>query len=209
MKPILIALLPIFIAISYSCNSTAVDESTVMREEADVYAVYVNKYYITQPWAEFKNKPFDTIVIMEETPALPSSYAQNISGLSIKPDEDTVKSFLKRNSPAMSESEENQIFIGRYPVNPSINFNLSHKLISIEELNRIYNAGSFREFYRKYPSSRGLVRLSRVGINHDMDQALFYFAQEYSEGGGEGFLILLEKKDREWGMVSRYAVWVS
>jgi len=76
-------------------------------------------------------------------------------------------------------------------------------------MNQLYDDGGFPEFYQKYPTSRGFVQFSRVGFNKKMDQALFYFAQEYSDGGGEAFLVLLEKKDGEWEMASRHAVWVS
>ena len=209
MKQVVIALFSILIAINYSCESDTVEESTIMKEEADVYAVYINKHYITEPWLEFKGKPFDTIVVIDNTLPLRASYAPGISRLSIKPDEDTVKNFQERNGPELSRSEEWQIFIGRHPLNPLIKFRLSHKLISREEITQIFNDGRYIEFYQKYPSSRGFVRLSRVGFNKNMDQALFCLGQGYSDGGSEIFLVLLEKKDGEWEMVSRYAVSIS
>lgn len=209
MRIFLTLLFSMFIATNYSCESTAPGESTIMKEEADVYAAYINKYYITKPWAEFKNKPFDKIVIFEMTAVLQKHYYEKISKLPAKPDEDTVKHFIERNGPPMSESEESLAFIGRYPLNPLIKFDLSHTLISKDEGNRIFNEGAFEAFYNKYPTSRGLVRFSRAGFNKNMDQALLYFAQEYSPEGGEGFLVLLEKKDGEWDTVARVTVWVS
>ena len=209
MKQIIFALFSMLIAISYSCKPTALEESTIMKEEADIYIDYVNKYYITQRWVDFNNKPFNTIVILEKTAVLYPYYTQGISRLSVKPDKDTVNNFLKRIGPPLLKSEYNQRFKGRYPLNPLIKFNLSHTLISIEALTQIFNEGEYREFFRNYPSSRGLVQLSRVGFNSNMDQGLFIFAQAWSEGASEIFLILYEKRDGEWDMVSRHAVSIS
>ena len=198
------------IAISYSCKPTAVEESTVMKEEADVYAAYINKHYITKTWGvlDFENRIFDTIVVCEMTVALPLNYSKIVTKLPIK-DEDIIKDFIKRNAPDMSESERKLSVIGRYPLNPLIKFGLRHILISVKEANQIGSGRVWEEFYHKYPTSRGIVALSKVGFNKKMNQALFYFVKAWTPEAAEAYLVLLEKKDGEWDMVSHVLAWIS
>jgi len=51
-----------------------------------------------------------------------------------------------------------------------------------------------------YPEFQGWLRLSRVGFNQSMDQALVYAESHLC--GDAGFVVLLEKQDELWGMTA-------
>ena len=124
----------------------------------------------------------------------------------------TIKSFLQRNDGNYPESqltEKTLRVIGRYPINPYIKFKLPHTLITDTEIDQIFSNGGWREFYRRYPNSRGIVYLSRVGFNSNETQALLYFAHQYTEAAGEGFLVLLKKTQGEWKQIAQTDVWIS
>jgi hypothetical protein len=195
-----------------SSNEKPLDEM----EEAAVYRAYIDLHYVDRHFSEylFGNKPFSLIVISAKTSGFihPFSYEDVIAKLSPKPDKATIKNFLAKNEGYYPESqltEKTLRVVGRYPINPNINFRLPHTLITDAETDQIFSNGGWKEFYRRYPTSRGIVFLSRVGFNNDTTQALLYFADEYTQDGGEGFLILLEKRDGEWKQISRADVWIS
>jgi|WetSurMetagenome_2_1015567.scaffolds.fasta_scaffold85934_3 hypothetical protein len=186
------------------------------REEASVYNAYINKYYIPRRFVEsrFENKPFTEIVVSDHTSGfvIPFSYQKKVEELSIKPEEETVKSFLARNDgyyPQTGLTNETLRVVGRYPLNPYIAFKLPHTLISDAEMDRIFERGRWEEFYNKYPNSRGIIYLSRVGFNHDLTQALLYVVLEYADGGGGGWLVLLAKSSDGWEQVANVSVWIS
>lgn len=151
--------------------------SNYEKEEAAVYRAYIDQTYIAQWFPQnFKNKPFRQIVIRDRTSGFvaPSPDLQNIAKLSPKPDGETIENFFARNGgyhPKSKLPEEALEKVGRYPLNRSIKFKLPHTLISDSEWNQI----RWEEFYRRFPDSRGIVVLSRVGFNKNRTQALLYF----------------------------------
>jgi hypothetical protein len=211
MKEILISVFA-FLAL-FQIGLVAFDE----REEAAVYRSVIDKYYIPKRLLApgFENGPFKIIVISSQTSGyvVPFSFVEKIRELSPKPDEETVRNFLDRNDAHYSKpqlTEKMLRVVGRYPLNRLIRFRLPHALISDAEIDQIFNrGGEWNEFYRRYPFSRGLVFLSRVGFNKNMTQALLYFVQEYDGSAGEGYLTLLAKTKSGWERISQVTVWIS
>jgi hypothetical protein len=186
------------------------------QEEANVYSSYINKYYITQnyPDSRFENKPFSMIVIGDRTSGfvIPFIYPSSFAELDHVLNQSTLKNFLDRNDGYYTKSQTRETIIklaGRYPLNRFLKFGLPHTLVSENEINQIFGSGKWDEFYRRYPTSRGLVFLSRVGFNKTITQALLYFVKEYDGGAGEGSLILFEKNGNEWTLKSQVDVWIS
>lgn len=100
----------------------------------------------------------------------------------------------------------------RTPVRLKDSFQLSmkHVLIEKEELDRMFKSrDEWGEFYKKYPDSGGFIRLSRVGFNSAMNQALVYV--EHGCGGlcGTGHYVLLEKNVDGWRVVQSSMAWIS
>jgi len=214
MRDILSAILVVLVIAQSGCHASNERDE---REEAAVYRDYIGRHYINRKFVDgrFTEKPFSLIVVSQLTAGFhhPFSYQDIIGGLTPMPDEKTVKDFLNRNDgyvPKSSLTEEAIKVVGRYPLNRYISFSIPHALISDKDIDEIFNRGGrWDEFYRRYPTSRGIVWLSRVGFNQNMSEALLYFGHQYAEAAGEGFLVLLRKSDGEWREVSDVAVWVS
>jgi hypothetical protein len=187
------------------------------REEAAVYADYIDGYYITRQFVDdrFKGRPFSLIVINGLTAGFhhPFSYQEFLAQFKTKLDKVTISEFLRRNDgyfPKSSLTEEKLKAVGRYPINPFLKFSLPHTLISTAEMKEIFDAdGRWEEFYRRYPSCRGIVWLSRVGFNKNKSESLLYFGHQYDEAAGDGRLILLRKADGKWKGVEQVTVWIS
>ncbi len=189
-------------------------ESFHAREEAEVYRAYINGVYLKRPFSDsrFAHKPFAKVVICDLTPGISFPYQEIISQMSIKPDGDTVESFLSRNGgnhPKSSDTGKVGNKVGRYPINREMKFDLPHVLISNKEIDRILNHGGWDDFYERYPDCRGIVWLSRVGFNSNRSQALLYFGNQYTEYAGEGYLILLTKMNGAWKVAAQVTVWIS
>jgi hypothetical protein len=63
-----------------------------------------------------------------------------------------------------------------------------------------------REWF-PHPEFQGWFRLSRVGSNQSMDQALVYFESYVCNGAG--FIALMEKRDGIWSMTAHALGWLS
>ncbi len=100
----------------------------------------------------------------------------------------------------------------RYSIGDRIRLQVPVVFISDEEIREIFEGGKplwWDEFYHRYPGSRGFVELSRVGFDPYRRQALVYAG--WSCGGlcGQGNMIVLEKRDTGWKVVSKETLWVS
>lgn len=111
--------------------------------------------------------------------------------------QETVTDFLRKNS-------------AQHPLTNSLKLNLELKRIGESESQAIFQEGKgWEEFYKKYPSSQGLLELSKPGFNGDATQALVYVANQGSWKGGAGYYVLLAKENNAWKIEKRYTSWVS
>jgi hypothetical protein len=69
----------------------------------------------------------------------------------------------------------------------------------IESLVRKGTAEPWRDFMRKYPDAQSVCRVSRVGFNHNRDQALV-FVHKFRPGGGTAEWVLLAKHNGAWNV---------
>jgi len=62
----------------------------------------------------------------------------------------------------------------------------------------------------KYPDAFGVIGLSRVGFNAEMNRAVVYISQGYCGlGCGEGFCMVLVREDCKWKVKKKGGVWMS
>ena len=79
-------------------------------------------------------------------------------------------------------------------------------------LSRIFDqslGNAWKQFYKEYPNSTGLTRISRVGLDDDSGQALFYLSVTPAGLGGAGFFILLRRHFGVWRVLASKVAWVS
>ena len=210
-KATLILLLTIAFALAGCSSSEDYDW-----EEAAVYAAFVDEHFAK---FDHSSDPQKQHIIRDQTSGFQTfnGCQEIISELSPKPNSDTVRDFLARNYsyfPIFPLTEKSRRAIGRYPLNSHIKFKLPHVLMSDSMHDDIFDdEKSIDEgwdlFYQRYTHAHGMVELSRVGFNKDRSQALLYVDNVYSSEGGEGFFVLLEKKDNQWREVATKACWIS
>jgi hypothetical protein len=102
-----------------------------------------------------------------------------------------------------------------YPLSPDMPLPIPYVLISPGEVTAIFAGGEvdgldgWERFYQRYPTSGGIIDLSRVGFNAEMTQALVYYGAQSHWLDGGGFYFLLSKEGGTWKVVGQAMTWIS
>ena len=90
-------------------------------------------------------------------------------------------------------------------------FDLEIKLVfmSEEEVEEHFQKDGWLEFYEIYPFSQGIMTLSKVGFNSEMNQALVYVGNQSSWDSGAGYYVLLFKENNVWIIQDEVVIWIS
>jgi hypothetical protein len=114
-----------------------------------------------------------------------------------KVQEDTIQSFCEGNAKSR-------------PIPAGLSLDKNHVLVPQERISEIFKRhDGWREFYKEYPKSQGIMNVSRVGLSSDMVEAILYVGNVRMSLDGSGFLILFEKIDGEWIAIDRMRIWIS
>lgn len=91
------------------------------------------------------------------------------------------------------------------------NLSVSYTLISKDEENDLLYQRPDRwfAFYKKYPKAQGVLTISRVGFNPEMNQALVYVGSQSGPKTGAGYYVLLSRENGTWIIKERYTIWLS
>jgi hypothetical protein len=60
----------------------------------------------------------------------------------------------------------------------------------------------WKNFYRKYAGTKGLITFSRVGFNQNLDEALVHLVAQSGLNSGSNFFALLRKRNGRWQVIS-------
>jgi hypothetical protein len=123
---------------------------------------------------------------------------------------------LRQEMPAVSEEMVANLVaanVEAYALAPRFAFEVPVVLVSWGEYQDLSSEleeqecfGVVRERF-PHPEFQGWFRLSRVGFNEAMDQALVYVESYVCNGAG--FLVLMEKQDNTWRMTAHILLWLS
>jgi hypothetical protein len=108
-----------------------------------------------------------------------------------------------------------EVFLARndrsYPLRADMDLGAPYILLSEEEMNEIFGGSQdgWEAFYGRYPDAPGIITLSRVGFNAEMDQALVYIGNQSHWLAGAGYYVLLEKVDGAWVITQQVMAWIS
>ena len=86
---------------------------------------------------------------------------------------------------------------------------VDYEFVDSTELDSVFKNGSWPAFYKRFPGSPGVVRLSRVGINADGTQALFYASHMCGGLCGSGMYVVMERRDGRWVITKEIEMWIS
>ena len=96
-----------------------------------------------------------------------------------------------------------------HPLGDYFNLTVEVVLVSIEETREMFQKGNgWEEFYVTYPFSQGIMILSRVGFNTEMNQALLYVGNATDDNIGAGYYILFTKENDVWTLQSWARSWI-
>jgi hypothetical protein len=90
---------------------------------------------------------------------------------------------------------------------------LKYVLVNNKKLEALFPSGGlgdgWNRFYARYPHSTGIIGLSNVGFNREMNQALVYTSRSCGGLCGAGFYVLLAKEQGSWKVQRQVNTWVS
>jgi hypothetical protein len=88
---------------------------------------------------------------------------------------------------------------------------VKYVLVSEKKIRALFDKGIGRwdVFYARYPNSNGFIRLSNVGFNREMNQALVNTSKSCGGLCGAGYYVLLKKEQGIWKVNRQVNTWVS
>jgi len=86
---------------------------------------------------------------------------------------------------------------------------VSSRVITKEELDKIFKEGQWENFYKKYPEAGGVWQFSRPGYNSARNEAVLYVSHTCGILCGTGHLYFLVKQNAQWTVKNRLMLWIS
>lgn len=86
------------------------------------------------------------------------------------------------------------------------------RLITEADLSRISENSPdqwWKAFYKRYPRSQGVMKLSRVVFDASLTRALVYAGNQIGSLEGKGFVVLLRREPEGWRVEAQVALWDS
>ena len=164
-----------------------------LAEEYEVYSALIESVYN------------NALIVIEDTTAQPDS------GLFSPPD---AVRFMRNYHPELGDeiwsdfqtkNEKPSVLEGRFTLS------VRYEFISKQEIESIFskNASGWDDFYAKYPGSKGILTLSRVGFNEANDTAVLYAGNQSHWVAGEGNMVLMKKTAGRWTVQGEAMMWIS
>lgn len=95
------------------------------------------------------------------------------------------------------------------PVENCIRLKSTYTLVPREELKRLFDLDGWSAISDKFPGATGVLTLSEIGFDKEMQQALVYVAFQHGGTGGVACYIFLESDGRAWKIVGKKTAWQS
>ena len=136
-----------------------------------------------------------------------------VSGLSRGTDERRVVSYLRENLEGLGEEALNDFLTKnreRHPVGPLLDPQGPLVCLDDREFHDVFrDREGWERFRAMYPGSDGTLRLSRVGLDAEVTQAVFYAGQQFDWNVGSGGYRLFAKTGDSWTERGRAGTWIS
>lgn len=180
----LLFLLPLLIcSLSSSLSSSANLETQLMPyEDAEAYQVYAA--VLPSEWAVREAKA-KRLIIKTETDGYEMCLEPENGYKDIM--KDAIANFVELNKISWS-------------LQRMLNLDMPYKLITDEEFKSVFKQDNWdwREFYKKYPDSGGVIKLSAVGFNADKTIAIVFVSHNCGSLCGGGDFHVLQKQEGKW-----------
>ena len=122
--------------------------------------------------------------------------------------------YLKMHIPKLSTemiSDFETINEQGYLLKPLFDLSIQYVLISDDEVKEIFFKfeKGWERYYERYPNSQGIMALSKVGFNSEMDKALVDVGNQSHNLAGAGYFVFLEKENGVWTITDILNTWMS
>lgn len=91
--------------------------------------------------------------------------------------------------------------------------NIRMQMVRATDVARLFDTrtlgAAWENFYKAYPDAACLVRISRVGLDEDSTQALFYLSVRSGGLQGSGHFVLLHRRFGIWRVLASEQAWIS
>jgi hypothetical protein len=179
--------------------------TTLEMEEYLVYMALIKTKFTEGFWytdGRYINGDVQIFVIIDHTQVCNS----------LKDDTNETTKWIAENLPAVQpETIENFNKKNKkeYPLNTL--FTLHDELLFLQEgvVETHFLNSNWFEFYTQYPFSQGIMELSRIGFNSEMNQALVYVGNYREITNGAGYLVFLIKQNDQWNISNEIIIWIS
>ena len=149
---------------------------------------------------KIKESQVPEIVLLNETetflfdPKVSTLEMFNLNGLSLL-DSVTYNDFILKNKKSIivPKIENTQILI--------------HTLTK-DELDNIFDHGGWKKYHRKYKYNP-IVKISRPGMNKELDLAFIYYSTTAGGLDGAGFYLILKRENGKWVGKEYQLAWIS
>lgn len=164
------------VASSAGAQESAATEPYADKDAYDVYSVLL-------PGEESYGFAKGTMVVLQETTF---SAEQTCGSAHIPPDfESAFRNFEETGAK-------------RFLLQRNIRSDKPYEFVSQGALRSLMKAGSWPQFYKRYPGSSGYIAFSAVGFNKAKDRAVVYSGSSCGSRCGRWALHLLQKADGKW-----------
>ncbi|MFC2028360.1 hypothetical protein ACFLTX_00365 [Chloroflexota bacterium] len=193
----------LLLVILCACSSTAVPTSTTLpgvmtptrdkaREEELVYDALLKELFSSDLYV-FMNMTQTDILGLADTEtylAVEKTLGDLTPGLMLD--------FKRRNESSHS-------------LKTSMILEANYIVFSIEDMQEMFgeNQNGWDIFYDRYPDAPGIISLSRVGFNQEMDQALVYLGIQSHWLAGSGTYYLMVSRNGSWIIQQSFMTWIS
>ncbi len=188
-------LIGLFLAVLLILSACSTTPATSQAE--DDFAVYAAAFRF-----EFKVESLDGLVITRLSHATANdqqdAYLKTEFAGAASPD--LVADFLANNQTAQ-------------PLDAVFAQHSGIKLLSEDEIAKIFPSNSlwdgWKEFDARYPHTKGLITVSRIGYDRAHQYALVEVGSQAAPLAGVGEFLLLEKSDGAWQVIKNVMAWIS
>ncbi len=77
------------------------------------------------------------------------------------------------------------------------------------DIQKIFKAGWWNNFYKKYPGTSGFAEISRPVLTKDRQEALILIAHHCDGLCGSGNILLLRKEKADWRVIREEMLWIN
>ena len=194
--PILLALFQFSLHLGLNPSSNFYEANAIASEEYAVYSALIQTIYVKED--------VKTIVIGKHTLffkvnwSKPEEYRKSILDELRPISLETIEDLEKKN--------ENEGELARH-----LDLTVTYVLLAKQSETKSPDdyEKQWKEFYETYPTSPGIISLSRVGFNSNKDEAVVYVANSCGGLCGKGYYVSLMKGEKDWKVQKEMLLWVS